>query len=200
MKRLFLSVALMVITMGATAQSGGGGGIGKDFDLFDFSLNASRLEMGINLGQAGSFSDYARFAVGANLLYNGFYLDFILADPEHKHYSGITDTKWNDTCAFSLNFGYQIPIVDWLRVMPLIGYAQTNDGVTDGSSLHLSTGDTTTTWYHDYEVTPGSRKHYFNFGGGFSVQPWEWFSINLIVTRHAIYGGIGFNVLEFAMR
>lgn len=198
MKKYILSITMLAMAIGAYAQSGGRSEIGKEYELFDFSLNASRLEMGINLGQAASFSDYARFAMGANLLYNGFYLDFILAEPQHKHYSGVTDTKWNDTCAFGINFGYQVPILSWLRIMPLIGYAQTNDGITDGSSIHISEGDSATSWSHDYEVTPGSRAHYFNYGGGFSIQPCEWFSINLIATRHALYGGVGLNILEFA--
>ena len=27
-----------------------------------------------------------------------------------------------------------IPALSWLRIMPLVGYSQTNEGITDGSS------------------------------------------------------------------
>ena len=49
--------------------------------------------------------------------------------------------------------------------------------------------------FHPYEVT--TRTHYFNFGGGLSIQPCDWFSINLIATRTAIYAGFSINVLAF---
>ena len=38
----------------------------------------------------------------------------------------------------------------------------------------------------------------FNYGGGLSVQPLKWFSVNLVYTRYAIYGGISVNFLAFA--
>ena len=200
MKKLFLSVALMVITIGATAQSGVVAEVGKEFTLAEFLINPGRMDAGLTLVQVGSFSDYARFGMGASLLYNGFYLDFLEAEPQHKYTGDISDTQWNDTCVFSINVGYQIPILSWLRIMPLIGYAQTNDGITDGSSLSMSTDSDSISWYHNYKVTSGSRTHYFNYGGGISVQPCRWFSINLIGTRCALYGGIGLNLLEFARR
>lgn len=197
MKRLTITLALVTLAISGYAQ-GGYGEIQKDFHLFDFTFNAKRLEAGITLGQVGSFSEYARFGMGANLLVNGVYLDFIEAGPQHKYNGQIKDIQWNDNCAFSINAGYQIPVLKWLRIMPLVGYAQTNEGVTDGSSLHLSFGEETTTWYHDYKVTPGSRVHYLNYGGGISVQPCKWFSVNAIVTRCAIYGGFGIDIISIA--
>ena len=57
MKKLLLSVVLMVITIGATAQSGAVAEVGKEYKLAEFLINPSRMEAGLNLGQAGSFSD-----------------------------------------------------------------------------------------------------------------------------------------------
>ncbi|MBO4634218.1 MAG: hypothetical protein J5669_02465 [Bacteroidales bacterium] len=200
MKRLFFSIFLAVIAIGAAAQSGAVAEVGKEYKLAEFLINPSRMEAGLTIGQVGSFTEFARFGMGANILYNGFYLDFIEADPQHKYNNEISDTDWNDTCAFAINIGYQIPILSWLRIMPLVGYAQTNEGITNGSSLNLSADSDSISWYHDYKVTPGSRTHYFNYGGGISVQPCRWFSINLIGTRCALYGGFGLNLLEFARR
>ena len=200
-KHLFTTIAFIVFTVSANAQTGAGALFSKEIKLFDFPLNTKRLEAGFNAGQAGSFSEYARFGMGANILAGGVYLDFIHADPQHRFDGHISDTQWNDTEAFSINAGYQIPVLSWLRIMPLVGYAQTNEGITDGSSWKESAGDDySSSWYHSYKVTPGTRAHYFNYGGGLSIQPCKWFSINLIGTCHAIYGGIGFDILSFARR
>lgn len=197
----FLTIPVMILS-GTTlyAQSAGGAVLEKEYHLFDFDLNARRLEAGITVGQVGSFTDRARFGIGANFLYNGFYLDFISADPQHKYNSHVADVKWNDNRAFSIHAGYQIPVVSWLRIMPVLGYTQTNEGITDGTSIRFSVGDDTPRWYHDYIVTPGSRRHYFNYGGGLSIQPCKWFSVNLIATRYALYGGIGLDLISIARR
>ena len=195
--KIWLLVTMLFSSVVLSAQTAGGGFFEKEYHLFDFTLNASRLEAGITVGQVGSFTDRARFGMGANVLYNGFYLDFINAEPQHKFYSHETDEMWNDNNAFSIHAGYQIPIVEWLRIMPILGYTQTNEGITDGTNIHMSAGDETTTWYHDYTVTRGSRRHYFNYGGGLSIQPCKWFSINLIASRYALYGGVGLDILTF---
>lgn len=187
MKRIAAILILLAFGIGAYAQ-----------DMFDFARNTRRLEVGINIGQAGSFSPYADFGMGLNLVAAGFYADCLVASPQHKYNHTVSNTKWNDTEAFCINAGYQIPIFNWLRIMPIVGYAQTNEGITDGSSLDWSYGENSTTFYHHYTVTPGSRIHYFNYGGGISIQPCRWFSINAVATRCALYGGIAFNLLAFS--
>ena len=190
MKRLFIIIALLGLSVSANAQ----------IKLFEFPLNAKRVEAGLNIGQVACFSEYARFTLGANVMVGGFYLDFMSADPEHK-YGPTSDTKWNDHRALCINAGYQIPILSWLRVIPLVGYAQTNDGITDASETYWDYDeDSGPTTYHPYKVTPGSRLHYFNYGGGLSIQPCKWFSINLVGTCHAIYGGVGINLIAIAQR
>ena len=200
MKRLFAIIALITLSVGANAQAGSGVSLSKEIKLFDFQLNTKRFEAGLNIGQVASFSEYARFTLGANVLIGGVYVDFMSADPEHK-YGPSSDTKWNDHMAFCINAGYQIPVLKWLRVMPLIGYAQTNDGITDASETYWDYDeDGGSSTYHPYKVTPGSRLHYLNYGAGLSIQPCKWFSINLVGTRHAIYGGFGLNLLAIAGR
>ena len=200
MKNKLLLVITSILLSGVvlSAQTTGGALMEKEYHLFDFTLNASRMEMGIIVGQVGSFTDRARIGLGAYVMYNGFYLDFIKADPQHRYYSHVTEEQWNDDSAFGIHAGYQIPVLKWLRLMPIVGYVQTNEGITDGTSLNISAGDETTTWYHDYNVTPGSRLHYFNYGGGLSIQPCKWFSINLMASRYAIYGGIGVDIVTVA--
>ena len=66
--------------------------------------------------------------------------------------------------------------------------------------LVLEDGSEYPDWYHPYDVTKGSRSHYFNYGGGVSVQPVKWFSISFAYTRMAIYGSIVLNLTAFADR
>jgi hypothetical protein len=82
--------------------------------------------------------------------------------------------------------------------MPLAGYVQTSEGLTDGSTLNIG-GVYQSSFYHNFNVTPGSRVHYFNFGGGLSIQPLSWLSINGIFTRYAIYGGVGINLMALRL-
>ena len=195
MKRLITIIALFAFALSANAQAMYAE-VGKEYKLFDFQLNAQRLEFGVNIGEAGAFSPYADFAMGANLLVNGIYVDFLASDPGHK-YAPTSDTKWNDHVAFCINAGYQIPVFKWLRIMPVIGYAQTNDGITDASKTIWDVDEYSSSTYHPYKVTKGSRSHYVNYGGGLSIQPSKWFSINLIGTAHAIYGGVAIDLLAF---
>ena len=198
MKKLVLAIVLFAGAFSAQAQSSAGALFEKDVKVFDFTFNARRLEMGLTAGQSAAFSDYARFGMGAYILANGIYLDFLRAEPQHRYDGRVSDTKWNDNQSFCINAGFQVPIFRWLRLMPLVGYAQTNDGLTDGSTIIESADAESTTWYHKYSVTPGSRNHYFNFGGGLSVQPCKWFSIHFVMSRHAIYGGIGLDIVSIA--
>ena len=163
---------------------------------FDLSSNNGRFELGFNAGKIGTSTPYARFGNGINVMAYGVYVDFNIANPQHRYDNHYSDTKWEDDEVLMFNAGYQIPVTSWLRVMPLVGYVQTNEGLTDASTINV-TDDTSRTFYHSYKVTPGTREHYFNCGGGISVQPLKWFSLNFIYTRYGIYGGFGINLAAF---
>ena len=184
MKRLIISLVLLSVTVCAHAQ------------LFDISSNNNRYEIGLNLGQMAFNTQYARFGMGVNTLAWGVYLDLNMTAAQHKFDRKFSDTQWDDDEFFSINLGYQIPILSRIRIMPLLGYAQTNEGVTDASSINISgnSEDETISIYHTYTVTPGSRVHYFNYGGGVSIQPLKWFSLNFVYTRYAVYGGIAIDI------
>lgn len=187
MKKTLILVASLLISFSAGAQQ-----------LFDFNNNNGRLEVGLIIGKAGMTTPYEAWGPGASLVAWGFQLDYLQAGPEHKYDHHVTDTKWNDKVAFTINAGYQIPVLSWLRITPIVGYSQTNDGITDGSTMNVSWSDHSSTLYHDYDVTPGSRTHYFNYGGGISIQPLPWFSLNAVYSRYAIYGSITFDLPSLA--
>ncbi len=185
-----------ILACSAANAQGGGVEFTKEYNLLNFSLNTKCLEVGFTAGLAGAFTDGAHFGIGASVMVAGVYVDFLHAQPQHKYYMHPEEAQWHDTNAFCINAGYALPITKWLRVIPLAGYAQTSEGITDGASYEYDEDS----WYHRYTVTPGSRMHYFNFGGGLSIHPSKWFSINAFVTRRAIYGGVALNILAVAGR
>ena len=188
MKRLVLSLVLLSVTVCAHAQ------------LFDFSSNNNRYEAGLNFGQMAFNTRYARFGIGLNMLAWGVYLDINKTNAQHKFDRKFSDTRWNDDEFFNISLGYQIPILSRIRIMPLLGYAQTNEGITDASTFNINPGEDLSSVYHTYTVTPGSRVHYFNYGGGVSIQPLKWFSINFAFTRYAVYGGFAIDIDALVFR
>lgn len=197
MKKIIAIVVSVMAACWVAEAQGGGVEFSRDFHLFDFSLNTKYLEVGVTAGQAGSFTDRARFGMGASVMVAGVYVDFIHAQPQHKYSPLDGEVRWNDTNVFCINAGYMIPITGWLRLIPLVGYAQTSEGITDGASYEYNADDSHS-WYHRYTVTPGSRLHYFNYGGGISIHPCKWFSINAFATNKALYGGLVLNIMAIA--
>ena len=190
MKKLLL-IALVALSVNLNAGA-------QNLNWFDFASNNGRLEAGLNVGKSGWTTTYEAWALGVDLVVYGVQLSFIQAGPEHKYDHHITDTQWNDKVACTINVGYQIPVLPWVRIVPTLGYCQTNDGVTDGSSVNISWDEGSGTMYHDYKVTPGSRTHHFNYGAGLSIQPLKWFSINGTFSRYAIYGGFTLDLVALA--
>ena len=183
---------LVAVTMSANAQ------------WFDFKNNVHRYEIGLNLGMTGINTGFEQFGWGASLSAWGVYLDFTSAGPMYKYDNRVASMNdpanlrfLPDSTTTTINLGYQIPVLPWLRVMPLVGYCQTNYGVTDMGTLNAETSENSTTLYHDYTVTPGSRKHYFNFGVGLSIRPVKYIDIYGVYSRRAIYGGISINLDAF---
>lgn len=171
------------------------GAVSASAQWMDFSSN-ERLDIGINVGYLAHNTPYARVGAGGFVNVWGFYADFLELVPQHHYDNTISDNRWEDDKAVFANVGYQVPVLPWLKVMPLLGYAQTNEGLTDGSTINIA-GRYESSFYHSYTVTPGTRKHYFNIGAGLSFQPLRWLSINTVYTQYAIYGGIGINLMAF---
>lgn len=187
-KFLFLLAGMMTVATAAQAQ------------WFDFSENKGRCGLGLHLGLAGWNADYSHFGWGPSLTIGGVYLDFIEGGPEHKHYAEFQTESplFNDSTTFLFNVGYQFPIRPWLRVMPLIGYCQTNAGITDTSRFVADYHNgARISRYHPYTVTPGSRRHNLNVGIGVFVQPFRWAEFYAVGSLHALYGGISINLAAF---
>lgn len=187
-KKIFLIVALAALGISANAQ------------WFDFSNNNERFGFGFQLGQSASGTEYATLGWGFSMHAYGVYMDVLMARPDHEFDNHVTNTLYRDSASYNIQLGYMIPVLPWLRVMPLIGYSQTNYGDTDATTVNISTDGESSSIYHDYTVVPGSRKHYFNFGVGVSVSPMKYFDLYAVYTAHAIYGGISLSISGRALR
>ena len=168
---------------------------------FDLSENKGRCGLGVNMGFVGWNTRYCDFGWGPSINVNGVYLDFLKGGPAHEQ-SKVRQGEghlFNDSTAVLANVGYQLPIFPWLRVMPLVGYCQTDAGVTDVSKSYYEqfayAGGKS---YHPYKVTPGTRRHYINIGAGVFVQPAAWLEVYVVGSFHALYGGISINLAAFA--
>lgn len=161
--------------------------------FMSLGLNKDRYNVGIQFGQAGSKTDYHGFGLGMSFSVLGVYADFLISPPRYADDNHIKDELWQDDEAFTINFGYQIPIFSWLRIAPIIGYSQTNWGYVDASTINLEVqSDGQVSNHHDYEVV--KRYHDFNFGGGIFIAPTEFLEIYGVYTVRSIYGGISFNL------
>lgn len=194
MKKGFILVALVALTMSVSAQ------------WFDFSNNVHRYSIGINLGQAGASPQFHDFGMGISLSAWGFYADFISAGPMYKYDNRVASMNdpanlrfLDDSTSTVVNFGYQIPVLPWLRIMPLVGFYVNTWGYTDMATHNAETSGSdeyvTVSLTHDY--TSVSSRTYFNFGGGLVITPVKWVNIYGVYTTKAIYGGISINLDAF---
>ena len=194
-KTVLLIAAVMALSMSANAQ------------WLDFGNNKDRYEIGVNLGMAGMNSEFRDFGFGVSLSAWGVYLDFITAGPMYRNDD--RTASMNDPVALrlipdstttSINLGYQIPVLPWLRVMPLVGLNVNTCGYTDMSRTQAETsgsGDNITVNL----VHPYTSEHTWctlNYGGGLIISPIKWMSIYGVYTINAIYGGLTFNLSALA--
>lgn len=169
---------------------------------FDFSNNY-RASVGLNLGVVGyhfdisdgiEHKDYANFGYGVSLSIAGIYIDFMRQTPEHKFSSQVGVSNWeNEHSAFTINLGYQIPVLNWLYVTPLVGYSNESCGVTYANDIQLGNRKL----IHKYKPYEGKKYHHFNYGLGVMVVPFRHVGIGGTITSHAVYGSISFNLGDF---
>lgn len=177
MKKMILAVALLLTGMTANAQ------------WFPFrDVNTTHYGVGFHGGALGLGKEVTRAAFGVNALAYGVYLDFLYNSPQHRH-----DPKmdvWNDSSVFSLHIGYQIPILEFLRIIPIVGYAEVNKGVTDGTQYSYEYSSGSKQWLVYNKYTKEWKDGGFDAGGSLVVNIGP---VNIFVTgtMSSVYGGVG---------
>lgn len=182
-KTLLLITSMVILGMSANAQ------------LLDFNSNRDRYSIGIQGGVGAYGTEYSEVGFGLSFQAWGVQIDFIDVTPAHKYDNHVINQLYRDSASFTINLSYQIPILPWLRIMPVLGYCQTNYGDTDATTVNVDVDENTASVYHDYNVL--HRDHHFNYGVGLSVRPVKYVDIYGIYSARAIYGGISLNLEAF---
>lgn len=184
MKKTLLAIAaITAFTLSANAQ------------WFNFANNRDNYSFGIQVGQGAYGTEYSKLGLGFSFQAWGVQVDFIDVVPEHRYDNHVTNTLYRDSASFTINLSYRIPVLPWLRVMPVVGYCQTNYGDTDATTVNIETSENSSQMYHDYEVL--HRDHHFNYGIGLSVRPVKYVDIYGVYSARAIYGGVAINLEAF---
>ena len=177
MKKTILALVILFSCITANAQ------------WFPFGeVNVNHYGIAFQGGALGLGKDVTRAAFGANLLVYGVYLDALYASPQHRN-----DPKmsvWDDNSAFSIHLGYQIPVLEFLRIIPFAGYANFSKGVTDGRDYSYEYSTTSKRWMVNNKYTKDWQKGYFDAGGSIVINLGP-VNIFLTGTMCSVYGGIG---------
>lgn len=183
-KVALLTVLLSLMTFSAKAQ------------WFDFSNNNS-VSIGFNVGAVGYQlngkglnTDLAGLGFGASVTLQGLYIDFIYQSPEHRYSNLVNVPDWEDHTALTINVGYQIPMLPWLYITPMVGYSNETTGLTLADQITAEHSDIVHKYVRE-TLTP-----HFNYGVGLTGRPTEWLGIGGVATSHAIYGNISLYLTE----
>jgi hypothetical protein len=184
MKKATLLIAMLsLFTLGAKAQ------------WFDFSNNLSRVTGGANCGYIGYRltsngidKQCAFVGAGASISILGLYVDYNRRWPSHRYQELTEDVE--DHTAWGFNVGYQVPVLSWLYLTPMIGYCNETCGKTLAGSIAAENNNIV----HKYEKE--NIYHHFNYGVGLTLVPCKWFEIGAFATGHSLYGNISFNFMN----
>ena len=146
-------------------------------------VNNHHYEVGFQGGAIGLGKELTLAGFGFNLTVWGVYFDLLINGAEH---AGSTKVgTWNDNQGVAVHLGYQIPITQWLRVIPLVGYGEINTGITDGRDYTIDKNGV----HNRYRAT--WRHGGFDAGGSLCFNI-KYVSIYLTGTMWSVSGGVGF--------
>ncbi|MBR6083078.1 MAG: hypothetical protein IKP62_09155 [Salinivirgaceae bacterium] len=137
-------------------------------------------------GALGLNSKKALGCGGVSMSLYGFYFDCLCKPLFHGSSTGVE--KWDDSFGFTLHAGYQIPIVDWLRIIPEIGYFSVSEGTTDGSKYSVDKDGIHNKYTADW------KDKGLDYGAVMVLHFFDCFNIDFAVTRNTMYGGLGFGI------
>lgn len=144
-----------------------------------------KVNVGVIGGAIGLYDNLTYGGLGLNMTIYNVYADFMLWPRNHKGDTGID--KWNDKRSLSIHGGYQIPIGNTFRVIPIVGYSEVKRGITDGSHWSSSNDGINNSFKETAKVSG------FDYGAVLRFNIKDKFTIDVAGTRYALYGGIGLN-------
>ena len=172
MKKIILVLALVLGTIAANAQ------------IFPIAkVNNHHYEFGFQGGAIGIGKEFTRAGFGINATAWGVYIDFLLHGAEHSTTTQVGE--WEDTQAVAIHLGYQIPITQHVRIIPLVGYGEINSGITNGYKYSVDKNGI----HNSYKAN--WRHGGFDAGGSLCIN-FGFVSAYLTGTIWSVSGGIGF--------
>ena len=178
MKKTLIVLTILFSSLSAKAQ------------FFPFQeVNFGHMAVGIQGGAVGIGKEFTKAAFGANVLGYGVYVDFLINTPEHRYTR--ERNKWHDDMALSFHAGYQIPITEMFRIIPLVGYSEINTGTTDGYDRSTTYDEKQHRWIVRNHYTKEWKHGGFDAGAALVVNLGR-ININVNGTLWGVYGGIGF--------
>ena len=187
MKKTILALAILLSSLAAHAQ------------VFPFrEVNFGRYSIGFQGGVMGVGKEFTLGAFGFNVMLHGLYLDFSYNAPEHI--TARAFNTWNDNEGFAFHIGYQIPITEFIRVIPLVGYGEINTGVTNGYEYTFNNNYNYSYSYNNNDKAQGSNKYHKEWQhGGFDAGASIVLNlgpINFLVTGTiwGFYAGVAFEI------
>jgi len=175
MKKLFL-LSLFVVAMCTNANA-------QMFSKSAFRKANSKFSMGLMGGSIGLFDDKAMPAIGLNVMWHGIYFDFLGWPRSHEKDTHVG--KWDDETSIGVHAGYQLPVTSHFRLIPIIGYASSSSGTTNGYNWHVGSGGITNSYSKDDEAAG------FDYGVVFMFNI-KHLNLFATATRYSVYGGVGF--------
>src|SRR5574344_1227388 len=140
-----------------------------------------------SIGLVGAYMHFqnniTRGAVGLNLTIKGFYIDVMGWPSSHEH--DVEYKSWNEGTSTTFHLCYQIPIINAVRIIPVIGYAEASTTETDGTDYR--------TGYSGIENSQSFSTDASGFDAG-AILCLNSKKINfyLGITNHLIGGGVGY--------
>lgn len=168
MKKIFLVTFFILLSLHAKA-------------IFPFKEVNSKWNISLNGGYNHSMK---AGLYGFGLTIKGVHLTLGGIGSSHKH--DVQVDTWNEKASFLFHAGYQIPITQSFRIIPVIGTTGVGTVVTDGSDWNISNGVIN-------NVTAEDITYKFDYGMHF-VYNHRKLIVNLAASRYTIFAGIG---LEF---
>ena len=106
------------------------------------------IAAGVMYGNICANDDISQDAWGFNAQIYGFYCDLLLKPRNHGN--DVAIDRWKEKEALSYHFGYQIPILEYVRFIPVVGYSRVKTGITDGSNWKVTNSGINNAFYVTY--------------------------------------------------
>lgn len=168
MKKLILTATFAIFAMLVNAKG-----------IFPFKEVNSQWNISLN----GGYNYSMKVGLyGFGLTIKGFHVTLGGTGSTHKNDEDVG--VWSERASCILHAGYQIPITQAFRIIPVVGMAGAGTVKTDGYDWDVS--DTGVI----HNKTTEDMSYRFDYGAHF-VYSYKHLIVNLAISRYTVFGGVG---------